>query len=135
VRSSTGMNIPPRLRRRVHLLHPTATHASDEALRRPAVNQRDTEMQQGAVMDKQQLEWLQCVCDYSDGIKGYGGYVTAGPELRAVDQSLRELGYIVGVANGALASVVTDAGRAALSTCGRADHSSASEPRHSAAAS
>ena len=77
-------------------------------------------------MDKQQLEWLQCVCDYSDGVKGYGGYVTAGPGLRAVDQSLRELGYVVGVPTGALASAVTDTGRAALAACASSDHPAAS---------
>ena len=65
-------------------------------------------------MDKQQLEWLQCVCDYSDGVKGYGGYVTAGPGLRAVDQSLRELGYVVGVPTGALASGTLAPGRAQI---------------------
>jgi hypothetical protein len=72
------------------------------------------EIPKGSIMDNQQREWLQCVCDNSDGVKGYGGYVTAGPGLRAVDQSLRELGYIVGVPNDILASVVTRTGRAAL---------------------
>jgi hypothetical protein len=73
-------------------------------------------------MDEQQLEWLQCVLDYSDGVKGYGGYATAGPGLRPVDQSLRELGYVVGVANSTLASVVTNTGRAALAAWDVADH-------------
>jgi hypothetical protein len=106
-------------------LRRTETHASDKVLWRFTVNQ-DPETQYEAIMDKQQLEWLQCVCDYSDGVKGYGGYVTAGPGLRAVDQSLRERGYVVGAPTGTLASVVTDAGRAALATRARADHPSAS---------
>jgi hypothetical protein len=74
------------------------------------------------IMDKQQLEWLQCVRDYSDGVKGYGGYVTAGPGLRPVDETLRELGYVVGAPSRASASVVTDIGRAALAAQDGADH-------------
>jgi hypothetical protein len=74
------------------------------------------------IMDKQQLEWLQCVRDYSDGVRGYGGSVTAGPGLRPVDQSLRKLGYVIGVGNRAFASVVTDIGRAALAAQDSADH-------------
>jgi hypothetical protein len=89
---------------------------------------KNTETQHEAIMTKQQVEWLQCVCEYSDGAKGYGGYVTAGPTLRAVDQSLRDLGYVVGVSTGTLASVVTDTGRAALAACARADHPSANQP-------
>ena len=73
-------------------------------------------------MDKQQLEWLQYVRDYSDGIRGYGGYVTAGPGLRPVDQSLRRLGYVVGLLNQASASVVTASGRAALAAQGVPRH-------------
>ena len=65
-------------------------------------------------MDKQQLEWLQSVRDYSDGVIGYGGYVIAGPELHPVDQQLRRLGYVVGMPGRAFASVITDAGRTAL---------------------
>jgi hypothetical protein len=73
-------------------------------------------------MDQQQLEWLQWVCDYSDGVRGYGGYVTAGPGLRRVDQRLRNLGYVVGVPNRAFASVVTNTGRAALAAQAGTDH-------------
>lgn len=74
------------------------------------------------MMDKQQLEWLQCVRDYTDGVRGFGGFVTAGPVLRPVDQGLRKLGYVVGVPNRAFASVVTDVGRAALAAEDDADH-------------
>ncbi len=73
-------------------------------------------------MDKQQLEWLQCVRDYSDGVRGYGSYAAAGPGLRPVDQSLRELGYVIGATNSTLASVVTNTGRAALAAQDGADH-------------
>jgi hypothetical protein len=76
-------------------------------------------------MDEQQLEWLQCVRDYSDGVKGYGGYVIAGPRLHPVDERLRELGYVVGMPNRAFASIVTDAGRTALAARDGADHSPA----------
>jgi hypothetical protein len=65
-------------------------------------------------MDEQQSEWLQWVRDYTDGVKGYGGYVIAGPRLQPVDKSLRQLGYVVGLTNNALASIITDTGRAAL---------------------
>jgi hypothetical protein len=49
------------------------------------------------IVDNQELEWLQCVRDYSDGVRGYGGYVIAGPALHLIDQQLRKLGYVVGI--------------------------------------
>jgi hypothetical protein len=73
-------------------------------------------------MDKQQLEWLRCVRDYSDGVRGYGGYAVAGPGLHPIDQELRKLGYVGGISNRAFASVVTDIGRAALAAQDVADH-------------
>jgi hypothetical protein len=73
-------------------------------------------------MDKQELEWLQCVRDYSDGIRGYGGYVMAGPALQLIDQRLRDLGYVVGMPDRILASVVTDTGRAALTAQDGPEH-------------
>ena len=65
-------------------------------------------------MDKQQLEWLQCVRDYSDGVVGYGAYVIAGPGLQPIDRHLRQLGYVVSIPNRNCASVITDTGREAL---------------------
>jgi hypothetical protein len=65
-------------------------------------------------MDKQWLEWLQCVRDYSDGVLGYGGYVIAGPGLHTIDQQLRKLGYVVGIPNRNFASVITVTGREVL---------------------
>ena len=73
-------------------------------------------------MDEQQLGWLQCVREYSDGVRGYGGYVVAGPGLHAVDQQLRKLGYVVGMPNRAFASVVTDIGRTVLAAWDGAGH-------------
>ena len=73
-------------------------------------------------MDKQQLEWLQCVRDYSDCVEGYGGYVMAGPGMHPIDQQLRKLGYVVGMKYRAYASVITDRGRAALAKQGDTDH-------------
>ena len=74
------------------------------------------------IVDNQELEWLQCVRDYSDGVRGYGGYVIAGPALNLIDQRLRKLGYVVGIPNRTFASVVTDTGRAALNAQSGADH-------------
>jgi hypothetical protein len=74
------------------------------------------------IVDSQELEWLQCVRDYSDGVRGYGGYVIAGPALHLIDQRLRHLGYVVGVPDRTIASVVTDTGRAALTAQDGADH-------------
>jgi hypothetical protein len=65
-------------------------------------------------MNKQQLEWLQCVRDYSDGVLGYGGYVIAGPGLQPIDQQLRKLGCVASIPNRNFASVITDTGREAL---------------------
>jgi hypothetical protein len=76
-------------------------------------------------VNKQELEWLQCVRDYSDGVRGYGGYVIAGPGLHHADLRLRELGYVVGMPNRVFASVVTDTGRTALAAKDGADHSAA----------
>jgi hypothetical protein len=65
-------------------------------------------------MDQQQLEWLRSVRDYTDGVRGYGGYATPGPSLHPIDQSLRKLGYVAGMLNRTSASVVTESGRAFL---------------------
>ena len=77
-------------------------------------------------MDEQQLGWLRCVREYSDGVRGYGGYVIAGPGLHPIDQQLRKLGYVVGMPNRAFASVVTDIGRTALAAQDGAEHPPAS---------
>jgi hypothetical protein len=113
-----GAEEPGRVTRRTAAFAPTispGTIDQKEALKRAPGNK----------MNKQHFEWLQCVRDYSDGLKGYGGYVTAGPGLRPVDQWLRKLGYVIGAPNRAIGSVVTDAGRAALAAQEGAEQPSA----------
>jgi hypothetical protein len=113
---------------------------TDGVLRRLAFRRKDKVLRSGerAIVDRQQLEWLQCVRDYSDGVRGFGGYAIAGPGLHPVDQRLRRLGYVVGISNCAFASVVTDNGRAALAAQYDADRppvGGASRPRQAAAIS
>ena len=92
-----------------------STYALTTLPRRPR-NRSKKEFQEriGTNVDKQQLNWLECVRDYSDGVRGYGGgYAIAGPGLHHIDQQLRGLGYVAGAPNRAFASVVADTGRAA----------------------
>jgi hypothetical protein len=77
-------------------------------------------------VDKRQLEWLLCVRDYSDGVRGYGGYVIAGPGFYPVDQGLRKLGYVTAMSTRSCASIITDAGRTALAAQDSVDRQAAS---------